>query len=80
MGGLERLVSRLQVVDSHQVFVLLKNAEESYEGRWPGLAAPTDICNQKAWDMPCALAVRDKMLAEADQEPDSSLKKKIRST
>ena len=42
-------------------------AEESYVGRWPGLADPTDVCSQKAWDMPCALAVRDKMLAEADQ-------------
>ena len=45
----------------------LAAAEESYVGRWPSLAAPTDVCSQKAWHMPCALAVRDKMLAEADQ-------------
>ena len=42
-------------------------AEESFVGRWPGLAAPTDVCSQMAWDMPCALAVRDKMLFETDQ-------------
>ena len=45
----------------------LAAAEENYVGRWPGLAAPTDVCSQKAWDMPCALVVRDRMLAEADQ-------------
>ena len=45
----------------------LAAAEESYVGRWPGLATPTDVCSHKAWDMPCALAARDKKLAEADQ-------------
>ena len=45
----------------------LAAAEESSVGRWPGLIAPTDVCSQKALDMPCALDVRDKMLAAADQ-------------
>ena len=45
----------------------LAAAEESYVGRRPSLAAPTDVCSQKAWDRPCALSVRDKMLDEADQ-------------
>ena len=41
----------------------LAAAEESYMGRWHDLAVFTDVCSQKAYDMPCALAVRDKMLA-----------------
>ena len=45
----------------------LAAAEESYVDRWPGLAAPTNVCSQKAWNMPCALVVRDKVLDEADQ-------------
>ena len=45
----------------------LAAAEESYVDRWPDLAAPTNVCSQKAWNMPCALVVRDKVLAEADQ-------------
>ena len=36
----------------------LAAAEECYVGRWPGLAAPTDVCSQKDWDMPCALDVK----------------------
>ena len=45
----------------------LAAAEESNVGRWPGHAAPTDVCSQKAWDMPCALDLMDKMLAKAVQ-------------
>ena len=32
----------------------------------PVLQPPTDVCSQKALDIPCALAIRDKMLAKTD--------------